>query len=567
MEMDIKDPLKAIGWRLFGQNKRKFQGKFLNKGPQIDLAKHLYVCGSSGTGKTTAVKVLLTDDAYFSKYPFIVVEPTQARNYADIGDYVYEIGSGEGNNIELNPFYFPFGETLEYHINLLITSFKSMIPSKDSYVKTLITESIRKIYYQKGWDRITNTHKFLQSEKDYENEEHYYYFPRMQDLYDEIVDRTTNSTDFQKGGENYGTARELAKSAVGQFLSGSLGYCFNTYKNELYSKQENRVVLEIPDINSAEPIINILLSCIISTYSNRKKDGKLRHITVFEEAQLLFPPDKNNKREDGQDINSKLHQIITTARKFGEGIMIVNQHPAEINECVLNNISQRLVYNITSHEVNQNIASDFGIKPKNLGNTPKYRAWYREDGMYQALPFKIKSTHKPSKKEEKAAEEGKIAEEKKVANRKLILGYAGLENVHEQLDVAAYYLELLAKCHPDSIRPLIHEFRDEIGKIIQTQGGVCQPDIFPEYMSHLTCIVLGESGVAIEAGLYEKLFAIYRTALETEMSLMEAQVSLPIKALASVKVKKIDEYQENMMSEAMLKDLDYFNSFCENYWK
>lgn len=567
MEMDIKDPLKAIGWRLFGQNKRKFQGKFLDKGPQIDLAKHLYVCGSSGTGKTTAVKVLLTDDAYFSKYPFIVVEPTQARNYADIGDYVYEIGSGEGNNIELNPFYFPFGETLEYHINLLITSFKSMIPSKDSYVKTLITESIRKIYYQKGWDRITNTHKFLQSEKDYENEEHYYYFPRMQDLYDEIVDRTTNSTDFQKGGENYGTARELAKSAVGQFLSGSLGYCFNTYKNELYSKQENRVVLEIPDINSAEPIINILLSCIISTYSNRKKDGKLRHITVFEEAQLLFPPDKNNKREDGQDINSKLHQIITTARKFGEGIMIVNQHPAEINECVLNNISQRLVYNITSHEVNQNIASDFGIKPKNLGNTPKYRAWYREDGMYQALPFKIKSTHKPSKKEGKAADEGKIAEEKKAKKRKLILGYAGLGNIHEQLDTAAYYLELLAKCHPDSIRPLIYEFRDEIEKIIQTQGEVCQHDILPEYMSHLTCIVLGESGGAIEAGLYEKLFVIYRTALETEMSLTEAQVTLPIKALASVKVKKIDEYQENMMSEAMLKDLDYFNSFCKNYWK
>lgn len=564
--MKIKDTF--VWWHLFGQNKRSFQGKFLGKRPQIDLTRHLYVCGSSGTGKTTAVKVLLTDEAYFSKYPFIVVEPTHARNYGGIGDYVYEIGSDEGNNIELNPFYFPFGETLESHINLLITSFKSMISYKDSsYVTTLITESIREIYYQKGWNRITNTHKFLRSEKDYENEEHYYYFPRMQDLYDKIVDRTTNATDFQKGGENYGTARETAKTTVEQFLRGSLGSCFNTYKNELYSKQEKKIVLEVLDINSAEPIVNILLSCIISTYSNRKPDEKLKHITVFEEAQLLFPPDKNNKSEDGQDINRKLHQIITTARKFGEGIIIVNQHPAEINECVLNNISQRLVYNITSHEVNQNIASDFGIKPKNLGNTPKYRAWYREDGMYQALPFKIKSTHKPSKKEGKAAEEGKIAEEKKAKKRKLILGYAGLGNIHEQLDTAAYYLELLAKCHPDSIRPLIYEFRDEIEKIIQTQGEVCQHDILPEYMSHLTCIVLGESGGAIEAGLYEKLFVIYRTALETEMSLTEAQVTLPIKALASVKVKKIDEYQENMMSEAMLKDLDYFNSFCKNYWK
>lgn len=283
------------------------------------------------------------------------------------------------------------------HINLLTSSFRAMIPSKDSYVRTLITESIEKIYYQKGWDKVTKTHKFLQSEKDYENEEHYYYFPRMQDLYDEIVERTTNSTDFQKGGENYGTARELTKSAVGKFLSGSLGYSFNTYKNELYSKQKDRVVLEIPDINSAEPIINILLSCIISTYSNRKPDEKLKHITVFEEAQLLFPPDKNSKRDDGQDINNKLQQIITTARKFGEGIIVVNQHPAEINECVLNNISQRLVYNITSHDINQHIAKDFRINPEKLGNAPKFHAWYRENGLYKAMLFEIKKSRQTSK--------------------------------------------------------------------------------------------------------------------------------------------------------------------------
>lgn len=561
---DLEEWHDFLKWRIWGQNKRMFQGKVLGRGPQIDLTKHLYVCGSSGSGKTWAVKTLLTDNAYFSKYPFLVVEPTQARNYAEIGDYVYEIGSGEGKNIELNPFYFPFNEKLDMHINLLTSSFRAMIPSKDSYVRTLITESIEKIYYQKGWDKVTKTHKFLRSEKDYENEEHYYYFPRMQDLYDEIVERTTNSTDFQKGGENYGTARELTKSAVGKFLSGSLGYSFNTYKNELYSKQKDRVVLEIPDINSAEPIINILLSCIISTYSNRKPDEKLKHITVFEEAQLLFPPDKNSKRDDGQDINNKLQQIITTARKFGEGIIVVNQHPAEINECVLNNISQRLVYNITSHDINQHIAKDFRINPEKLGNAPKFHAWYRENGLYKAMLFEIKKSRQTSKPKLKKGVNP--SEEAKSEKRKLILGYAGLDNIHEQLNTAAYYLELLAKCHPDCIPALIREFRDEIEKIIGTQA-TCQHDILPEYMSHLTCIVLGESGAAIETGLYEKFFAVYRDILENKNQSTKLQTERLTKTLAPIKAKKVAEYQENMLSKSLQEDLDYFDNFCKHYGK
>lgn len=96
---DLEEWHDFLKWRIWGQNKRMFQGKVLGRGPQIDLTKHLYVCGSSGSGKTWAVKTLLTDNAYFSKYPFLVVEPTQARNYAEIGDYVYEIGSGEGKTL------------------------------------------------------------------------------------------------------------------------------------------------------------------------------------------------------------------------------------------------------------------------------------------------------------------------------------------------------------------------------------------------------------------------------------------------------------------------------------
>lgn len=559
--MEIREIPECIKWYFWTQNKRSQE-----KTIKINLTNHLYVCGLSGTGKTTAVKTLLTDNAYFSKYPFLVVEPTQARNYAEIGEYVYEIGSDRGNNIELNPFYFPFEETLQMHVNLLTSSFRSMIPSKDSYIKNLIMESIEEIYYRKGWDRVTKTHPFLRNEENYKNEEHYYYFPRMQDLYDEIVNRTTNSTDFQKGGENYGTARELAKSAVKFFLKGSLGYSFNTYKNELYSKTNDKVVLEVPDINSAEPIVNILLSCIISTYGNRKPNNELRHITVFEEAQLLFPPDKNNKNYDGQDISDKLAQMVTTARKFGEGIIIVNQHPAEINECVLNNINQRLVYRISSHSVNENIAKDLRIETNALhNNTEEYRAWYRENGDYKAMLCKIRRSHSPSIKKKELSP----SEVENARKRKIILGYASLNNINEQLSEAEYYLECLAKdSTPEHKHSLICEFRNKIEKLLIETQIKCDRDLLPEYMSHLTCIVLGKYIAAIKTGLYEKLFSIYQSALENESTMMDIHASLLTQVLSTIKAKKITEYPKDQMLESTQEDINYIiNTINENRTK
>ena len=71
-----------------------------------DLAKHTFVCGITGSGKTNTVKHILTE----AQVPFLVVESakTEYRNI-QLGDgkkpVVYTLGKPEINSFRINPFY------------------------------------------------------------------------------------------------------------------------------------------------------------------------------------------------------------------------------------------------------------------------------------------------------------------------------------------------------------------------------------------------------------------------------------------------------------------------------
>ena len=234
------------------------------------------------------------------------------------------------------------------HIELLKACFSAAMTTKEPLVYQYIERAIPEVYFDKGWDRITHLHRMLLCESDYKGSEHYFYFPRMQDLYNKVVE-LSESSDFAEGGENKGTIRELVKSSIRVFLSGALGRTFNTYQNDLYEKFDKcDIVLEIPNTisPSISAILNILLGTVIEIIGQRKlsdrdcESEEPKHITVFEEAQLLFNVNDEDKLYNA--TTKKLEQLLSTARKFKESIIITNQDPAAIHKSVLGNILNNL---------------------------------------------------------------------------------------------------------------------------------------------------------------------------------------------------------------------------------
>ncbi len=332
----------------------------------------------------------------------------------------------------------------------------------------------------------------------------------MRDLYDKVIELSKDS-DFTKGTENYGTLIELLKSNIRVFLDGPLGRYFNTYRNNLQDVFYDNVVFEIPNPMSKATVgvLNILLGSIISIANNRPKSGNLNHITVFEEAQLLFnADDKGNKDRD--DITTKLEHLLSTGRKFGEGIIVVNQDPDAIHKSVRENIRQRLIHKINSSAVCKSFAADYNISEKDIISTNKYEMWYMKEGHYKALCRKPKLVdHKNNRT-------------LKPYSPNYILGYAGLDNINEQLVDTINFLDAVSVSGNYQLE--VERFKKalsaEVGKMCKVEE-----DILPEYMAYLTCVAYVKLQVGrIPSGSYDELKEFYENIIHAEASPVLPQI-------------------------------------------
>lgn len=522
---DSKDWLKWKLWGKYGFNLTK-----QIKDGSIAYNRHLYVCGLSGMGKTTLIHRLLQEKA---DIPFLAVEPTQSRQYRILKSlrtgtrpfYIYSIGEDNGNGLNLNPFYIPYGMDFIGHIDLLKSCFSAAIKTmtNEPLVYQYIERAIPEIYYDKGWDRSTHQNKRLTFAA-YDTEEHFFYFPRMQDLYDKVVEFCELS-EFSEGGENKGTIRELVKSNVRFFMSETCGRTFNTYKNDLYKKLDmSDIVLEIPNVaNTSLPaILNILLGIIIEIIGQRKSDGQenCRHITVLEEAHLLFPAEHEDKTPNG--AAKKLEQLLSTARKFKEAIIITNQDPTAIHQSVLGNIRQRFIFKINSSEIAKQIATDYNIKETDLVRLPMYKFWFcRDHNQHKAIKYVNKEIeYRNQQKDNTSSREVKLQHSQSVED--LILTYAGLDNINEQIGLTLDFM--MAMAHTDNQALEVQEFSSKLSALIkQCNIEEINKTVMPEYMAFLTCIAV----VKMQKNLYSKSYSELKAYYEHHIGNLSTDVKLP----------------------------------------
>ena len=464
-----------------------------------DLTKHMYVCGLSGSGKTTFIqKLLIEESRNTSKFcaPFLIIEPTRSQEYRHLQSVcknrpflVYTLGIDEGHKMDLNPFYIPYGMDFSGHIELLKSCFSDALTCKEPLVYQYLERAIPEVYFDKGWDRITFTHPHLLSKDDYQSEEHWFYFPRMQDLYDKVVELSEMS-EFTEGSENKGTIRELVKSNLRTFLSGPMGRSFNTYRNELYSVIKHNVVIEIPNTISTtlQAILNLLLGIVIEVIGSRQKADTLNHITVLEEAQLLFNAEDDDKIN--KTTSRKLEYLLSTSRKFGESIIITNQDPQAIHRSVIGNIRNRIVYRVNYSDVVYGMAQDFDIKPIFLTELSKYEYWAQKEG-FAAKCFTLTKDFELIKSFRKDPVETNY-----------LISCSGLDNFNEQLQIIETYIK-------NSLVG-VNSLKNAMADCLKSQCNIDSLDL-DKYLAYLTCICIANNRCRLVKGVYDQLTAYFKT--------------------------------------------------------
>lgn len=372
-----------------------------------DLNKHTFVCGITGSGKTTTVKKILTT----ADKPYLVIEPAK-REYRNLSakKTVYTFGKPELNCPQINPFYIMPGVSPQAHIDFLkdlfIASFSFYGP-----MPYILEKCLHNVYKNRGWDLTLGFHPLLADtkhidklyerdyiEKQYAKKAHRYLFPTMQDLKNE-VERYV-SQEMKYDGEVSGNIKTAIKVRLENLCVGTKGYMFNTHEYlDMDSIMKSNVVFELEGLaDDADKAFSVgLMLVLISEYRQTQgaTNKELNHLLVIEEAHRLLK-NVNTERTSEDMGNPKgkavdhFTNIIAEMRSYGQGVIVAEQILSKLVPDVIKNTSNKVVHRIVSVDDQQIIANTIGLSAEDaihIGTMKTGYALCHKEGM--TLPVSV----------------------------------------------------------------------------------------------------------------------------------------------------------------------------------
>lgn len=378
-----------------------------------DLNRHTFVCGITGSGKTTTVKKILIE----ARKPFLVIESAKKeyRNIA-LDTTVYTLGRPEIHAPQINPFYIMPGVSPQVHIDYLKDLFNASF-SFYGPMSYILEKCLHTVYKNKGWNLTLGYHPLLanvknltdffsleHARKQYSNLSHKFLFPTMQELKDEISRYIEEELKYD--GEVAGNIKTAMKVRLENLCVGAKGYTFNTSAFLNFDEMlKKNVVFELEGLaDDSDKAFSVgLLIIFINEYRQVQKEisgnqsSGLQHLLVIEEAHRLL---KNVDTERSTEISGNpkgkavehFTNMIAEMRSYGQGVIVAEQIPTKLAPDVIKNTATKIVQRIVSADDQQVIANTIGITCDDaiqLGYLETGYAYCHKQGMVLPTPVKI----------------------------------------------------------------------------------------------------------------------------------------------------------------------------------
>ena len=379
-----------------------------------DLARHTFVCGITGSGKTTIVKRILRE----ANTPFMVIESAK-KEYRNIelpeGEHpeVYTLGKPEIHCPRLNPFYIQCGVSPQTHIDFLKDLFNASF-SFYGPMPYILEKCLQTIYEKKGWNLSLGIHPYLANlentarlydrehmRQQYAADAHKFLFPTMWDLKKEI--KRYIEEELQYEGEVAGNVKTAILARLESLCSGAKGYMFDTHEfADMDDLLRKKTVYELEGLaDDADKAFCVgLLVIFVSEYRQVTKEmdmpeSGLSHLLVIEEAhRLLKKVDTERSTEEIGNPKGKAVEhftnMIAEMRSYGQGVIIAEQIPTKLVPDVIKNSSNKIVQRLVAADDQNVVANSIGLKDKEaiyIGNLTVGRALCHKEGM--SLPVNI----------------------------------------------------------------------------------------------------------------------------------------------------------------------------------
>jgi DNA helicase HerA-like ATPase len=307
---------------------------------QLDqLAKHIFVTGMTGSGKTTSCFSLLLQ-LHRRKIPFLVVEPAKSEYrslMATIPELqVFTIGDEETAPFRLNIFEPPPGVKVQAHLEQLEAVWNSSFVSY-APLPYVVKQVFAEAYKACDWDVARNVRGR----------------PVRFDDVRAQVERVVRSLGYERDVTM--NVEAALKTRLTSLTLGGKGPLFgadsSTPLEEVLGKP---TVVELKDVQNDEEkafIAALLLSNIASWAQAQGLSRHLRHFTLIEEAHRLLP-NVSTEKGDPEAADPRRRTVeqfgnmLAELRAYGEGLAVVEQIPTKILPDAIKNTATKVVHRV-----------------------------------------------------------------------------------------------------------------------------------------------------------------------------------------------------------------------------
>lgn len=369
---------------------------------QLDLAdftKHVFICGSTGCGKSNTTELLL-QRCFENDVKFLVVEPAKGeykKSFKNLrsGINVFTTHPLCERLLRVNPFKFPDGIHVLEHVDRLLEIF-SACWELTAAMPAILKRGVEQAYRNVGWD-LSNSYYIGDGEIRY---------PTFASLISTLSDIIKYSEYSAEAKGNYTGA---LVTRVESLTAGVLRQIFcsgmDLDGNILF---EQNTIVDLSRLGSAETksLLMGVLVMQLSEWRQVNRSGtneEIKHVTVIEEAHNLLRRQENG----GSDLVRKSVESIANAiaemRTYGEGFVIVDQSPGAVDISAIKNTNTKIVMRLPEKSDCEAIASSMGLdenQTSEIAKLPTGVAVVMQNTWTSAVLCKVSKSYPPKGAEE-----------------------------------------------------------------------------------------------------------------------------------------------------------------------
>ena len=315
-----------------------------------DLAKHMLVVGTPGSGKTTFSVGLLDRLWKEHNIPFLVIEPAKNEYRALVQSFpdlqVFTPGKNFVSPFVFNPFVPPKNVKLETYKSTLKTAFAAGV-SMSTPLDKIFEETINNCYSDFRWldtyttdnqGKIFNISDFIKC---------------FQETFDEI---------------GYtGDAKNIGRAGIVR-LNSLVNLFDNYFSIPIEDILTKPTVIELAAIENADQkaliIALLLLSILAYVNANFVGEGKLSNIILLEEAHVLLDAETNSGQGDANPsaiAQGLVKRMLAELRAYGVGLVIADQSPKKVGTDVVALTDIKMVFRLVEGVDKEIIANSTGM--------------------------------------------------------------------------------------------------------------------------------------------------------------------------------------------------------------